>query len=101
VIFLEEDERSYSNCIICLVSPSSLMLGLHCRNMAYDSSLGGCLHALHSRCADDVVKLTAADLVTVFLQSLWRTKSQELKVNFEKCCYQASLVILVRHFSYF
>ncbi|XP_059445807.1 serine/threonine-protein kinase ATR isoform X2 [Corylus avellana] len=48
--------------------------------MAYDSSLGGCLHALHSRCADDVVKLTAADLVSVFLQSLWRTKSQELKV---------------------
>ncbi|XP_062175775.1 serine/threonine-protein kinase ATR isoform X2 [Alnus glutinosa] len=50
------------------------------RNVAYDSSLGGCLHALHSRCADDIVKLTAADLVNVFLQSMWRTKSQDLKV---------------------
>lgn len=50
------------------------------RNMAYDSSMGSCLHALHSKCADDVVKQTAADLVNVFLQTLWRTKSQELKV---------------------
>ncbi|KAG7975717.1 hypothetical protein I3843_06G113400 [Carya illinoinensis] len=50
------------------------------RNMAYDSSLGGCLNALHSSCSDDVVKLTAADLVNVFPQSMWRTKSQELKV---------------------
>lgn len=87
MIFLEEDERNYSNCFICLVSLSTLMLGLHCRNKAYDSSLGGCLRALHSSCADDVVKLTAADLVNVFLQSMRRTKSQELKVNFENCPY--------------
>lgn len=53
------------------------------RNTVYDSSLGGCLDALHSGCADDVVKLTAADLVNVFPQSMRRTKSQELKVNFD------------------
>jgi hypothetical protein len=87
VIFLEEEEKSYSNCIICLVSLSILMQGLHCRNVAYDLSLVGCLHALHSRGAYDIVKLTAADLVNVFLQSMWRTKSQDLKVNFEKCPY--------------
>nr|XP_048336390.1 serine/threonine-protein kinase ATR-like isoform X3 [Ziziphus jujuba var. spinosa] len=50
------------------------------RNTVYDSSLGGCLNALHSGCPDDVVKLTAADLVNVFPQSMRRTKSQELKV---------------------
>uniref|UniRef100_A0A2N9HIL2 Serine/threonine-protein kinase ATR n=1 Tax=Fagus sylvatica TaxID=28930 RepID=A0A2N9HIL2_FAGSY len=50
------------------------------RNTAYDSSMGGCLNALHSSCADDVVKVTAAELVDVFPQSIWRTKSQELKV---------------------
>ncbi|XP_062086906.1 serine/threonine-protein kinase ATR isoform X2 [Humulus lupulus] len=50
------------------------------RNMVYDSSLGGCLNALHSGCSDVVVKLTAADLVNVFPQSIRRTKSQELKV---------------------
>ncbi|PON40311.1 Coatomer beta subunit [Trema orientale] len=50
------------------------------RNVVYDSSLGGCLNALHSGCSDFVVKLTAADLVTVFPQAMGRTKSQELKV---------------------
>ncbi|KAM6558479.1 hypothetical protein CsatA_027718 [Cannabis sativa] len=50
------------------------------RNMVYDSSLGGCLNALHSSCSDVIVKLTAADLVNVFPQSIRRTKSQELKV---------------------
>uniref|UniRef100_A0A0R0I0C7 Serine/threonine-protein kinase ATR n=1 Tax=Glycine max TaxID=3847 RepID=A0A0R0I0C7_SOYBN len=50
------------------------------RNMAYDSSLGICLNTLYSSCPEDVVKLTAADLVSVFLQSMWRTKSQQLKV---------------------
>ncbi|KAF3434772.1 hypothetical protein FNV43_RR21858 [Rhamnella rubrinervis] len=49
------------------------------RNMVYDSSLGSCLNALHSGCPDDVVKLTAADLVNVFPQSIRRTESQELK----------------------
>ncbi|XP_061337449.1 serine/threonine-protein kinase ATR [Gastrolobium bilobum] len=50
------------------------------RNMAYDSSMGICLNALYSSCPEDIIKLTAADLVSVFLQSMWRTKSQELKV---------------------
>nr|POE65846.1 serine/threonine-protein kinase atr [Quercus suber] len=50
------------------------------RNTVYDSSIGGCLNVLYSSCADDVVKLTAAELVGVFPQSIWRTKSQELKV---------------------
>ncbi|KAA8546139.1 hypothetical protein F0562_020967 [Nyssa sinensis] len=49
------------------------------RNTVYDSSMGGCLHALHSNCADDVVKLTAADLVNVFPESMRRTRSPELK----------------------
>ena len=49
--------------------------------------MGGCLNALHSSCADDVVKVTAAELVDVFPQSIWRTKSQELKVNYNKCPY--------------
>ncbi|XP_054777127.1 serine/threonine-protein kinase ATR [Prosopis cineraria] len=50
------------------------------RNMAYDSSMGVCLSSLYSSCSEDVVKSTAVDLVNVFLQSLWRTKSKELKV---------------------
>ncbi|XP_027365272.1 serine/threonine-protein kinase ATR [Abrus precatorius] len=50
------------------------------RNMAYDSSMGICLNALYSSCPEDTVKLTAADLVNVFLQSMLRTKSQQLKV---------------------
>lgn len=54
----------------------------NCRNTVYDSSMGGCLQALHSSCPDDVVKLTAANLVKVFPESMQRTKSSELKVNF-------------------
>ncbi|CBI37818.3 unnamed protein product, partial [Vitis vinifera] len=50
------------------------------RNVAYDSSMGGCLHVLHSTCSDDVVKLTAADLINVFPRSILNTKSAELKV---------------------
>ncbi|GMJ02240.1 Ataxia telangiectasia-mutated and RAD3-related [Hibiscus trionum] len=50
------------------------------RNSAYDSSIGGCLRALHTSCPDDVVKLTAENLVNVFPRSMWRTKSMELKV---------------------
>ncbi|KAK7390797.1 hypothetical protein VNO78_18880 [Psophocarpus tetragonolobus] len=50
------------------------------RNTAYDSSIGICLNTLYSNCPEDIVKLTAADLVSVFLQSIWKTKSQQLKV---------------------
>ncbi|XP_068493011.1 serine/threonine-protein kinase ATR isoform X2 [Phaseolus vulgaris] len=50
------------------------------RNMAYDSSMGICLNTLYSSCPEDIVKLNAADLVNVFLQSLGRTKSHQLKV---------------------
>ncbi|BFG28310.1 hypothetical protein CerSpe_145840 [Prunus speciosa] len=48
----------------------------------HDSSIDGCLDALHYSCPEDVVNLTAADLVDVFPHSLRKsTKSQELKVN--------------------
>ena len=60
--------------------PKEANTGLHCRNVAYDSSIGGCLHALHSTCSDDVVKFTAADLIDVFYKSILKTKSPELKV---------------------
>ncbi|CAB4290922.1 unnamed protein product [Prunus armeniaca] len=50
------------------------------RNIIYDSSIGGCLDALHCSCPEDVLKLTAADLVDVFPHSMKSTKSQELKV---------------------
>ncbi|XP_065865824.1 serine/threonine-protein kinase ATR isoform X2 [Euphorbia lathyris] len=50
------------------------------RNLVYDSSIAGCLSVLYSSCPDDVVKLTAADLMNVFSRSMWRTKSEELKV---------------------
>ncbi|XP_023529566.1 serine/threonine-protein kinase ATR [Cucurbita pepo subsp. pepo] len=51
------------------------------RNALYDASIGDCLTVLYSNCCDDVVKLTAADMVGIFSQSLWRTKSMELKVS--------------------
>jgi len=51
--------------------------------MAYDLSMGICLNTLYSSCPEDIVKLTAADLVSVFLQSMGRTKSQQLKVNID------------------
>lgn len=63
----------------------NINIGFTCRNMAYDSSMGICLSALYSSCPEAVVKSTAADLVNVFLQSLWRTKSKELKVNIKTC----------------
>uniref|UniRef100_A0A7N0U878 Serine/threonine-protein kinase ATR n=1 Tax=Kalanchoe fedtschenkoi TaxID=63787 RepID=A0A7N0U878_KALFE len=52
----------------------------HFRNMTYDSSLGGCLHVIHSSCSNEVVKLTAADLVSIFPRTMLRTKSHDLKV---------------------
>ncbi|XP_074371417.1 serine/threonine-protein kinase ATR [Apium graveolens] len=48
-------------------------------NTSYDSSLGECLHALHSTCPDDVVKVTATDIVNIFAVSMQNTKSPELK----------------------
>ncbi|KAJ1436334.1 Zinc finger C2H2-type [Sesbania bispinosa] len=53
---------------------------LSCRNTAYDSSMGICLNALYSSCPEDIVRLTAADLVSIFLKSMRKTKSQQLKV---------------------
>ncbi|XVE48802.1 hypothetical protein DITRI_Ditri01bG0031900 [Diplodiscus trichospermus] len=50
------------------------------RNPAYDSSIGCCLRALHASCPDDVIKLTAENIINVFPQTMWRTKSMELKV---------------------
>ncbi|XP_057966398.1 serine/threonine-protein kinase ATR [Malania oleifera] len=48
-------------------------------NKVYDSSIGSCLHALYLSCPDDVVKSTAADLVSIFPQSMRSTRSPELK----------------------
>ncbi|XP_059653895.1 serine/threonine-protein kinase ATR [Cornus florida] len=63
------------------------------RNTVYDSSMGSCLQALHSSCPDDIVKLTAADLVNVFPESVRRTKSPDLQaalcnayIRIAKCC---------------
>lgn len=53
-----------------------------CRNKGFDSTLGSCLDALHSMCPTDVVRLTAAELVSVFYNSLPKTKSTELQVKF-------------------
>ncbi|CAM8899357.1 unnamed protein product [Rhodiola kirilowii] len=50
------------------------------RSMKYDSSLGNCLHVLHSSCPDEVVKLTAVDLISVFSQTFLSTQSHDLKV---------------------
>ncbi|KAD2392970.1 hypothetical protein E3N88_39947 [Mikania micrantha] len=49
------------------------------RDITYDSSLGGCLQSLYSSCTDDVVKLTAADIVSVFSDSMQKTASPDLK----------------------
>ncbi|XP_077247767.1 serine/threonine-protein kinase ATR-like isoform X2 [Tasmannia lanceolata] len=51
------------------------------RNAVYDSSMGACLHVLHSSCQDDVVQVTAGDLVSVFPQSIRRTDSPELETS--------------------
>ncbi|KAL2937004.1 Serine/threonine-protein kinase ATR [Bienertia sinuspersici] len=50
------------------------------RNTGFDSTLGRCLDALHSMCPTNVVRLTAAELVSVFYNSLPKTKSSELQV---------------------
>ncbi|XP_041996259.1 serine/threonine-protein kinase ATR-like isoform X2 [Salvia splendens] len=49
------------------------------RSVAYDSSLGACLQALHSCCSDDVVRSTAADIMPIFSQTMLKTGSLELK----------------------
>ncbi|KAL9238429.1 hypothetical protein vseg_012850 [Gypsophila vaccaria] len=51
------------------------------RNTAFDSTLGSCLHALHSRCPVEMITSTAVQLVYVFYHSLTRTKSSELQVS--------------------
>lgn len=61
-----------------------LIIFSNCRNPVYDSSMGNCLQALHCSSPDDIVKLTAVDLVKVFPKSMQRTKSSELKVNLLK-----------------
>lgn len=53
-----------------------------CRNVVYDSSLGGCLQSLYSWCSDDVVRSTAAATVRIFPESMLKTGSLELKVNY-------------------
>ena len=51
------------------------------RNSVYDSSMGACLHVLHSTCPNDVVESTASDIVNVFPKSLQSTESPELQVR--------------------
>ncbi|KNA16075.1 hypothetical protein SOVF_091650 [Spinacia oleracea] len=48
-------------------------------DMAFDSTIGSCLDVLHSRCPADIVRLTAAELVSAFYNSLLKTKSCELQ----------------------
>ncbi|KAG9442834.1 hypothetical protein H6P81_018688 [Aristolochia fimbriata] len=50
------------------------------RTVAYDSSVGACLRVLYSSCDDEVVKVTAKDIVAVFQKSVQSTDSPELKV---------------------
>lgn len=50
--------------------------------MAFDSTIGNCLDALHSRAPANIVRLTAAELVSVFYRSLQKTKSADLQVKF-------------------
>ncbi|CAO2815672.1 unnamed protein product [Amaranthus hypochondriacus] len=50
------------------------------RNLEFDFTIGSCLDALHSRCPTDIVRLTAAELVSVFFNSLAKSKSSELQV---------------------
>ncbi|KAK8964692.1 Serine/threonine-protein kinase ATR [Platanthera guangdongensis] len=50
------------------------------RNIAYDSSVGACLHVLHSACQDMIVKSTASEIVSAFPKSLQSTESPELQV---------------------
>ncbi|XP_068639721.1 serine/threonine-protein kinase ATR [Aristolochia californica] len=50
------------------------------RTAAYDSSVGACLRVLYSSCDDEVVKITAEELVAVFAKSIQGTDSPELKV---------------------
>lgn len=64
--------------------------------------MGGCLHALHSSCPDEVIKLTAADLVNVFPRSMQTTRSHELKVNLVAASNfgQEGIMILVNLIAY-
>ncbi|XP_071715523.1 serine/threonine-protein kinase ATR [Rutidosis leptorrhynchoides] len=49
------------------------------RDTTYDASLGTCLQALYSSSADDIIKLTATDIISVFSESMQKTASSELK----------------------
>ncbi|PKA50257.1 Serine/threonine-protein kinase ATR [Apostasia shenzhenica] len=50
------------------------------RNPMYDSSVGACLHILHSSCQDDIVESTASEIVSVFSKTLETTESTELQM---------------------
>ncbi|WOK94665.1 serine/threonine-protein kinase ATR isoform X1 [Canna indica] len=50
------------------------------RSIEYDSSLGACLHVLHSLCEVDIVQSTASDIINVFCRSICSTESPELQV---------------------
>lgn len=59
-----------------------------CRSTAYDSSMGACLHVLHSSCPNDVVEFTAGELISVFQQSLQSTESPELMVSYHDLFFE-------------
>ncbi|ONK66743.1 uncharacterized protein A4U43_C06F11490 [Asparagus officinalis] len=50
------------------------------RNSVYDSSMGACLHVLHSTCSTVVVESTAIEIINVFPKALQSTESHELQV---------------------
>ncbi|XP_074312882.1 serine/threonine-protein kinase ATR isoform X2 [Silene latifolia] len=51
------------------------------RDTSFDATIGSCLHALHSRCPDEIITSTAAELVSAFYHSVTKTKSSELQVS--------------------
>ncbi|KAJ3693956.1 hypothetical protein LUZ60_009436 [Juncus effusus] len=65
--------------IACILGQDKMDLA-NFRDLNYDSSLGTCLHVLHSSCNENVVKSTANDIISVFITTLESTESSELKI---------------------
>ncbi|KAG0457231.1 hypothetical protein HPP92_022388 [Vanilla planifolia] len=71
--------KNIVNSILCILQNDMKEHSVF-RNTAYDSSIGACLHVLHSACQDEVVKSTAGEIVDVFPKALQSTESPELQV---------------------
>ncbi|KAJ4806265.1 Serine/threonine-protein kinase ATR [Rhynchospora pubera] len=50
------------------------------REANYDSTMGMCLHALHSCCHDSIVQSTATDLINIFPKALQTASCAELQI---------------------